>query len=170
MSPYAKYKSLLGRPYIDGRFDCYGLARDYCKLVWDIELSNFARPERWWDHKEFDLINEFLSQDGWQQRGTNLRALQIGDGLVFAVGGGKANHVGIYVGNGQFIHHFYKHFSKEEALLDKWTSRLLVVVRHPGIKVTPQKKDVMELLPEHVKRRLAEAAHSEGSGAVRTDS
>lgn len=155
MSHYAKYKSLLGRPYISGRFDCYGLARDYYKLVWGLELSNFARPDRWWDHDDLDLITRSLTIDGWKSIGTCIRTLKVGDGLVFAAGGGKANHVGIYVGNGLFIHHFYKHFSKEEALLDKWTNRMLTIVRHPKVVPMPEKIDVMELMPSHAKRRVA---------------
>lgn len=158
MSLHDKYKHLIGLPYVSGRDDCYGLARCYYKDVFGVNLTNFARPEGWWNHQDMDLINWSVSCDGWEKIGTNTKALKIGDGLVFSLIHGKANHVGCYVGNGMFIHHVYKRFSNEEALLEKWTSRLLMIIRHPEVSKKidglESKTDLMSILPEHVRARL----------------
>lgn len=158
MSIFDKYRHLLSRPYVDGRWDCYGLAVDYYRSVFGVELTNLARPIEWWNMKEFDLINEFVSTNGWKNIGLNIRRLKLGDGLIFACAGGKANHIGIYVGNGMFIHHFFRQFSREEPLLDKWTSRLTAIVRHPKVdeirELNVVQVDIVDTMPDHVKRRL----------------
>ncbi len=158
MSLHQTYKHLLGIPYRSGVQDCYGLVRRYFKEFYQLDLANFARPDGWWNDPSIDLINESLHADGWQNIGINLRSMRIGDALVFSLINGRANHVGIYVGNGMFIHHVYNRFSSEDALMDKWTSRLLMIVRHP--KVSPlntkeeTKTDFMSLLPEHVRAKI----------------
>lgn len=161
---YDSYKHLLGISYKSGIDDCYGLARRYYYDVFGVQIVNAARPEGWWDDPEMDLINQFITHDGWENIGINTRQLKVGDGLVFSLINGKANHVGCYVGNGMFIHHVFGRFSVEEALLDKWKNRLLMIIRHPevsslGADMTP-KTDIMTLLPEHVRARIIRPSRS----------
>lgn len=127
------YKHLLGLSYKSGQHDCYGLALRYYKEIYNVTLVNAARPENWWHEPDMDLINEFADLDGWEKIGINIRALKIGDGLVFSLITGRANHVGIYVGNGMFIHHVLNRFSTEDPLTDKWKSKLLMIIRHPEV-------------------------------------
>lgn len=158
MSSRDTYKHLLGLQYKSGSQDCYGLMRRYFKEVYNLDLLNFARPDGWWNDPEMDLITDCLTIDGWKNIGINTKALKVGDGLVFSLISGRPNHVGVYVGNGMFLHHVYQRYSSEEALLDKWTSRLLMIVRHPQVsKVNFEsrpKTDIMDLLPEHVRARI----------------
>ncbi len=128
---YNTYKNLIGRRYSYGENDCYGLARDYYKSVFNLELLNIARPNQWWE--ELNLITDYLFVDGWEDVGVNLRNLKVGDGLIFTLLSGKANHVGVYVGNGHFIHHIQDRLSVEEPLVAKWMSRCLHVVRHKAV-------------------------------------
>ncbi len=152
------YKHLLGLPYKSGSQDCYGLALRYYSEVYNLKLSDFARPDGWWNDPSMDLINECLQSDGWKNVGMNTKALKLGDGLVFSLINGRANHCGIYVGNGMFIHHVYGRFSAEEALMDKWTSRLLMIVRHPDISKSNHqnqpKTDALSILPEHIRAKI----------------
>jgi cell wall-associated NlpC family hydrolase len=152
------YKHLLGLPYKSGSQDCYGLAVRYFKELYNLDLLNFARPDGWWNDPDIDLINDCLQADGWENIGINIKGLKLGDALVFSLINGRANHVGIYVGNGMFIHHVYQRFSCEEALMDKWTSRLLMIVRHPEISkanhLNKPKTDAMSILPEHIRARI----------------
>lgn len=155
---YQSYKHLLGIPYKSGVQDCYGLARRYYHDVFGVQIVNAARPDGWWADPEIDLINQFISHDGWENIGMNTRVLKPGDGLVFSLVNGKANHVGCYVGNGLFIHHVFGRFSCEDPLLDKWRNRLLMIIRHPvvsslGSDMEP-KTDLMSILPEHIRARL----------------
>lgn len=130
---YDSYKHLIGRAYTSGDKDCYGLARDYYKDVFDLTITNVARPEEWWNDGRLDLINDLFDVDGWENIGCNLRNLKVGDALVFSLISGRANHVGVYVGNGMFIHHVYQRMSCEESLAQKWRSRCLMVVRHTKV-------------------------------------
>jgi cell wall-associated NlpC family hydrolase len=158
MGLHANYKHLLGIAYKSGVDDCYGLARRYYQDVFGITIVNAARPEGWWDDKEMNLIDQFISHDGWENMGLNTRILRVGDGLVFSLINGKANHVGCYVGNGMFIHHIMGRFSTEDALMDKWKARLLAIIRHPA--TTPMAgtayptTDMMDILPEHIHAKL----------------
>lgn len=127
------FKHLVGIPYKSGQDDCYGLAMQFYHDVYGIQLVDAARPDGWWDAPDMDLINQFINLDGWLKLGVNTRVLRPGDGLVFSLIHGKANHVGCYIGNGMFIHHVYGRYSNEEALMDKWTSRLLMIIRHPEV-------------------------------------
>lgn len=158
MSLRDSYKHLLGIPYSSGDADCYGLVMRYYHDVYGIQLANVARPEHWWSEPDLDIIPPMVSLDGWQNVSVNPRQLKIGDGLIFSLVGGKANHVGCYVGNGMFIHHVFGRFSAEEALVDKWTNRLLMVVRHPGVeemgKDMVATTDIMDLLPEHIRAKI----------------
>lgn len=154
---YESYKHLLGRPYISGKDDCYGLAINYYFDVYGVKIVNAARPEGWWNHPEINLLDDFMEVDKWERLGTNTRALKPGDGLVFSLITGKANHVGVYVGNGMFIHHVWNRYSCEEALLDKWTARLLMIIRHEevaqiGMDMTP-KTQMIDLLPERLRAK-----------------
>lgn len=153
---YKQYQHLLGLPYIAGKQDCYGLAMNYYKNTYGIQLADAARPDEWWNHPELSLIDDFINQDGWEQLGTNTRILKPADGLVFSLISGRANHVGVYVGNGNFIHHVWQRFSSEEALMDKWQSRLLMIIRHPEVVKQSgviQTVDLFGLLPERIQQR-----------------
>lgn len=155
---YQTYKHLLGIPYKAGVQDCYGLAIRYYHDVFGVQIVNAARPEGWWDEPSMDLINQFISHDGWENIGVNTRNLKIGDGLVFSLINGKANHVGCYVGNGMFIHHVFGRFSCEDPLVDKWRNRLLMIIRHPEVSILGAgmnpTTDIMAILPEHVRARI----------------
>ena len=154
MSRYNQYQHLLGRKYVDGKQDCYGLLIAYAKDLHGLSLKNFARPTQFWMRKDFDLISQMVQEDRWAQQGLSVRNLQIGDALIFSINSSMANHIGVYVGNGQFLHHLYQRFSSVESLTNSWTSRLLMVVRHKDIKLEYEKVEILNLIPEHVKRTL----------------
>lgn len=154
MSLYNNYKHLLGRKYVNGKQDCYGLMMGYYQDVHKITLRNFARPDCFWHHKDFDLINDMVAQDNWKLMGLNIRNLQIGDGLFFGVQSAIPNHLGMYVGNGLMLHHLYGRFSSVENLGPSWTNRLLMIIRHRDIKIHSEKPDLTNLISEHAKRTL----------------
>ncbi len=151
---YQKYAHLIGLPYIDGKQDCYGLVRAFYRSVYGIELRNYARPIAF-DHQGLDLI-----LNNWPNEGFDPCVdpeLQPGDGLLFAVASNKINHVGVYVGNRQFLHQLYGKKSQLDPMDHRWYGRLLGKVRHPDVtefnKTLQGKVSVLDLLPPHLKRR-----------------
>ena len=84
--------SLVGTPYVwggtspDGGFDCSGLVNYVFRDMLDIRLPRTSR--------------ELAEVEGPR---IDLDALQTGD-LIFFGAGGQISHVGIYVGEGRFIH------------------------------------------------------------------
>lgn len=156
MSRYNNYKHLIGRKYVSGKDDCYGLVLNYYKDILGIELKNFARPEGFYEHTDLQIINDLMFADKWIDRGLNTKLLQFGDVLAYSIGAkhGVANHLGVYIGNGMFLHHLYGRMSVEEPLLDKWKTRLLFIGRHPETKIETTSVNLQDLLPSYAKRTL----------------
>ncbi|WCD44162.1 hypothetical protein Lumi_023 [Xylophilus phage Lumi] len=155
MSYYEEYKDLLGRKYVAGENDCYGLVKDYYKKIFDLELTDYARPEGFADFG-IDLIVDNLLDEGFQMVDVPTPNLMRGDGLLFRVNGSTlTNHVGVYVGNGYFIHHLWNGLSNEEAMTTKWRGRVSSVVRHPDVytkaRVPTERLSIMDFIPEHIK-------------------
>jgi cell wall-associated NlpC family hydrolase len=130
------YLELEGRPYVEGRNDCYGLARLYYWKNYQLRLENYARPSGFAYHK-LDIINQHLEAEGFSYVDAPLDRLEVGDGIIMGLGKAPlANHIGVYVGNRMFLHHLFGQKSIAENFGDRWKSRVLNIVRHP--KVTEQ--------------------------------
>lgn len=156
MSLYNKYQHLLGLQYKAGRDDCYGLVRRFYKDEYGLSLRNYARPlDIFFSGK--DLISENFSREGFDIVDTNYRDLQLGDGLLIALGCRVMNHVSVYVGNNMILHHLHNRPSSADDLSEAWKQRTLSVVRHPFIteKNSEHKEriDLLDLLPPHVRHR-----------------
>lgn len=142
MSAYAKYKDLLGLPYIEGTQDCYGLLRQYYAINYGLSLRNYARPLDFAD--SFDLISQNFSSEGFIVLDVSLDRLQIGDGLLFRLNNKRfVNHVGAFVGNGYVLHHLYQRLSSIDALTQVWKNRVVSVVRHPEVVELNKGKDTL---------------------------
>lgn len=156
MALYDKYSHLLGIPYMDGRDDCYGLVRRYYQDEYGLELKNYARPVDIFQSGK-DLLSENFQSEGFEIVDTNYRDLQLGDGLLIAIGCKLMNHVAIYVGNNLILHHLYKRPSGTDNFSEAWKQRTLSIVRHPFITEENDKlKENIELfnhLPPHVRHR-----------------
>jgi cell wall-associated NlpC family hydrolase len=85
--------------------------------------------------------------------------LEIGDLLMMRLANrsGHANHIGVYVGNGYMLHHLFNQKSVADPLTDRWTGRVLDVIRHPDITAKNlelvEKVDIMNFLPPHLRAR-----------------
>lgn len=168
MRYYDLYKHLLGVPYDDGDKDCYGLARRFYQDNYELELPNYARSADFFSDG-VDLIDVFLREEDFRVVDVALDRLQIGDGLLLAVPvrqlpRGTINHIGVFVGNGTFIHHMYGKPSSEDYLTPQWSARIMAVVRHPDLarktaEMSANSTRTLEsVLPDHVKRRLPAVA------------
>lgn len=142
-----------------GKNDCYGLARNFYREFYNLELTDFARPEGFWNPPAIDIISEMLHVDGWREKAINPRMLKEGDALVFSLlQTGMPNHIGVYLGNSMFMHHVQDRLSVDEALLPKWTNRLLMVLEHQVVtqarELNRPKIDFTTTLPDNVRRQI----------------
>jgi hypothetical protein len=123
-----------GRPYSLGEMDCYSLVRDWMGREKGIQMDPITDSlER--------LSNELLTDGAFitnSEVGRWERVVipQPGDGILFAMtqndphSAGVANHSGIYLGDGRFLHHFANRLSCEERLDEFWKSRVASFMRH----------------------------------------
>lgn len=151
------YQHLLGRPFSHGSNDCYGLVRDFYKDVFNIGLTNYARPDEWWD-RGMNLYVEYAEREGFRSVDVGMEP---GDVILMAIRSSVANHAGVYVGGNRFVHHFWGNLSVEEMFRGMWKNRQVAVYRHPKVKLEQQLEqvDLMTLLPARLRERI-EAARS----------
>lgn len=129
-APYA------GRPYQLGRFDCYSLVRDWMARERGIVMEPLTdSPAR--------LANQMLTDGAFvtnpeMDRWERVVIPQPGDGILFAMSqdddhtAGAANHAGVYLGDGRFLHHCANRLSCEAGLDAYWTARVAAFMRWKG--------------------------------------
>jgi proteasome lid subunit RPN8/RPN11 len=124
------YKTLSGRQYEFGKNDCFEATRD-----WYLEHGLKLPPRRdwiddWWlegyDYmKDVSNIWPFIE----------VKDLQYGDLLTFAVDSQIENHMGVYVDNDCFFHHAVNRISCKENLYPFWARSLKKVYRYEGSSI-----------------------------------
>ncbi len=151
--------NFINMPYTDGDQDCYGLVRRYYLSEYGILLRNYARPIGF-DHEGLDLIFDNFQKEGFESLKTfSQNSLEKGDGILLQIAGGKAvNHVGVYLGNGYFLHHLYGKLSEVSYFDPRWFARTAFVVRHPDVREANckaiQQVNLLDHLPPHLKERM----------------
>ncbi|HEI8295621.1 TPA: C40 family peptidase [Proteus mirabilis] len=112
---YQPVSPLLGRQFIHGSTDCYGLFRDAYHLAGH-DLPDFERHDNWWRQgKELYLDN--MVSSGFRQV---KREAQPGDIILCCYASSRANHAGIYLGNQTILHHIPNQLSKREEYNERW--------------------------------------------------
>jgi cell wall-associated NlpC family hydrolase len=159
MSLYEKYTAgYEGTPYVVGREDCYGLVRRWMKDKYGLKLTNYARPFMF-DDSGLPLLTDHFQAEGFQIVSVPFNRLDIGDLLLMRLANrsGHANHIGVYVGNGYLLHHLFNQKSVADPLTDRWTGRVLDVIRHPEITQKNleqmERVDMMTYLPPHLRAK-----------------
>lgn len=104
---------LIGRPWAWGISDCYGLARDWYRQEWGLELRDWERPA---DPVEFCRAPMF--ERCWAATGfRELREdedLQRGDFLLMAIAASEVNHCAVYIGDQMILHHMQGRLSSRD--------------------------------------------------------
>lgn len=121
---------LIGRPFIPGVWDCYGLVRDWYRLNTNIVPSQVPRDSGWWERGE-NLLLENLEICGFDRISHIERP---GDCMLWAMGKERIfNHCGVYVGDEKILHHFSGHASRE-SIAGPWLHTPHLCVRHKDLK------------------------------------
>lgn len=117
-------ENLLGRSYIKNVTDCFTLFTDYYFKNFQIKLPLLPRQPDW-SSENPNLMSEILSTSQFY----SVEKPEIGDLLMFSIGTNYLNHVGVYTGKGNFIHHLYERVSSEDKLT-KWKRQLRSIYRY----------------------------------------
>lgn len=153
-----KYEELLGREYSNGKMDCYAVVRDFFKLNWGIELTDYARPHLWWRNPEVKLYENNYHKEGFKVVDIPLDRVEIGDCVLFCIGSaGQASHIAVYVGEGKFLHHFYNQRSVVEQLPRDFRRRIAGIIRHKDVPEIKPEKSSFDLTEDILKRTMERA-------------
>lgn len=117
---------LLGREFNYGTQDCYSLVSDAYHLA-GIQLPDLGRNGLEQDSND-ERILKFIGDHF--NRVMEINELSVGDVIVTSLGG-KANHMSLYLGGNQILHHAYGQISLRCYLSDAWVRRIHSVWRHP---------------------------------------
>lgn len=118
---------LLGRPFIHGQYDCYGLARDYYRQQ-GYPIKNYPRYFKWWENHQNLFIDNFKDA-GFIE----VEDLQIGDALLMAINSDTIHHVAIYIGDNTIYHHLINRLSRADRF-DQWQKYIKKIVRNTNEK------------------------------------
>lgn len=128
LEPSGYEEPLYGRPYVQGSFDCYALVVDYLKRKHGIVISNdYERIDKFW------LKGKPMFTDNYEKEGFVVvnDEPQDGDLILFQTdASGEASHIGVYVGDGNFLHHPQWRMSTVETYGGYWEKHTLFRIRH----------------------------------------
>ncbi|GFD70938.1 hypothetical protein KUL113_03580 [Tenacibaculum sp. KUL113] len=144
--------------YEQGIQDCYSLVRDFYKTRYQIEITNYARPDNWIQDPSLDFFTSKFEKEGFKDTNNNPHKVRFGDVLMMRIAGSQVvNHVAIYVGRQKILHHLQGRLSEIVDYTDKWRIRVVRVVRHPEVEKTTEAMTLHNLhkgLPIHLRAKL----------------
>lgn len=122
---------LVGRQFAHGVLDCFTLIRDWYRLEWGLALPDFARVDGWWDDGYSNLYMDHLDECGFTP--VPLPQIQRGDLLLMQVRSRNLvpNHAGIWLGDGNMLHHMHSRLSSRDVFGGYWLECLRLVARPP---------------------------------------
>ena len=123
-----KVEPLEGRHFISGVFDCYSMVRDFYKKKLKVKLNDFPRDCTWWKNGENLILENFENENFFEVSPNKAKK---NDVFIFTIGGGVANHLAIFLGDGKIIHHLKDKVSCMEDVA-RFVPYLTKVVRFKG--------------------------------------
>lgn len=132
---------LIGRPFVLGSYDCWGLIVDWHKHQ---GLDIPAYPERpshaWWEGEDGADDNPWYSEKNILAAGFEFQDKPtIGSVIFMQVAAKVVNHVGVILPDGQMLHHLYGQLSGRTPYGNYWRDRTWYIVRHRDL---PAEKDI----------------------------
>lgn len=131
------FRQYVGIDFNHGSTDCYGLIRRVYSEVFGIILTDYARPDDWWNHSdEYNLYMDNYESEGFRIVDSDLiRNWEVGDIILMAIQSTVPCHAGIYIGEGKILHHFYGRKSSIENYCRIWKNTTTGVIRHKDLKI-----------------------------------
>ncbi len=133
--PSSERAKLLGRPFVFGTWDCYGLIRDYFHSELNTEIPDYHREDGFWKEGKELYLDNFESAGFNQVCENSPEALakfefKVGDVIIMQIRSTVANHAAVYIGNGMILQHMYGKLSKRDIYGGFWMRCTRAVVRH----------------------------------------
>lgn len=154
----------LGKDFLHGTNDCYSLIREFYRVAFGIELTNYARPDFWWN-AGLDLYNEFFPREGFRPvEIARPNELKYGDAILMAIKSPMPCHAAIYIGEGKILHHFYGRKSSIELYKSLWYNTTTAVLRHRDVVIEENYSRRNLLDDERIRHQLLLLRQRAGSG------
>ena len=121
---------LVGRAFVLGHTDCWGLVMSYFRQTHGIVLNDYRVDYLWWESGR-----ENLYLDNWYECGFREFSgpPQSGDMVIMQVSAPVANHAGILLDDGMLLHHMYGMLSQRVPYGGYWKDRTVKIVRHMSL-------------------------------------
>lgn len=120
-SPY------LERPYVFGVHDCWSLVRDFYKREFGIVLGDYQRVDQFWAKG----LNFFV--DNYENEGmvrVDGKQPERGDLFIIQTGSALPNHIAVYIGDDQILHHCHGRLSARAIYGGYWQKHTVIHLRH----------------------------------------
>lgn len=130
VEPSGYVAPLVGRSFSHGILDCYTLIQDYYQRELGIVLPHFERRDGWWDKGE-DLYMQNFAACGFAPIAQDEQP-QIGDIILMQHRATVPNHAGVYIGNGQILHHVMPRLSSRDLYDGYWQEVTRTIIRYKG--------------------------------------
>lgn len=118
---------LIGRPFVLGHTDCWGLIMSYFRQEHGIELRDYRVDYPWWESGAENLYLDNWYECGFREFSGPPRP---GDMVIMQVSAPVANHAGILLEGNMLLHHLYGHLSQRTPYGGYWRERTVTAVRH----------------------------------------
>lgn len=131
ITPSAYTAPLIGREYMHGVLDCFALAHDYYLAEHGIEIGDVVRDGYWWKRNENILVENFERMGFYK---VDLADVRVGDALIMQIDSEVPNHIGVYLGDGRFLHHAMERLSSRDVFGGYWLKHHVFTLRHKDMK------------------------------------
>ncbi|UNH25099.1 C40 family peptidase [Moellerella wisconsensis] len=121
---------LIGRPFVLGHTDCWGLVMSYFKQKHNIELKDYRVDYKWWESGEENFYFDNWYECGFREFNGNSKS---GDMVIMQVSAPVANHAGIILEGNMLLHHMYGQLSNRVPYGGYWRDRTIKILRHKDL-------------------------------------
>lgn len=104
---------LVGRNFIPGITDCYGLIRAWYHQERGVELPDFPRDANWWEDGK-NMFVEGFAEAGFKE--IDASKVQHGDVVIMKLHGPVPCHGGVVLSGSLVLHHLENRLSRREPL------------------------------------------------------
>lgn len=120
---------LIGRPFIYGLLDCYGLVRSYYAETLGLELTDYVRPRwGWWEGGPDDPFTSWYQHAGFKSVKDGVLPHDVI--LLRLAGASHPNHAGVITEEGKLLHHRFNGFSCKVTYDGYYRDNTMMVLRY----------------------------------------